>query len=623
MMKPFVGVASTLFLLSACQGPVSAPVSSAPASPAPLAATLTAPSRPAASVVAYRSPVLAPVKPEVTGDIAIVNDRVSVRVKLPPRAVPTGADFRTQALYLEPATEISASLSDSYGRSYLPAGADGNGRVAYPANGELVLSFADVLPDALIFLELQVRDASAVIPQASLASVIAHTGVSDTSGVITFQTTPTAQAMKTLLGTNAARARAIPLADLATLMNTITGYAAGPPISYTTHPTLVNTALLASDLATQLPTELTAASYRQTGATVSLDVSGLVGSDTLDVQITDAASALATGLGNGNDQLITRATPGSGLAVRVGADSGNTTQYSFAVTASPVTLSNGATTDVTIVATPADVTLDSLTPDFGAIGQTLTLSGSGFSTEAANNTVAFDGVEADVTSASADELVVTVPPGISGSVDVTVQVGSSTSAPQSFEVVPTVSNVSPGTGSTGSVITLTGTGFSTTPANNTVRFGTVAGTVTAASTTSLTVTVTEAPAGEADATVQVGNRTSTAVSFDRLPVLTSVVAPETDGGLPALVRGLTLTLTGSNFDSVLANNQVRFTLADGTTVVSATPVTASATELTVVVPAGVNQPGSVGVVVRTNAQDSTSRAATVPTVAIDFDGGFE
>lgn len=59
-------------------------------------------------------------------------------------------------------------------------------------------------------------------------------------------------------------------------------------------------------------------------------------------------------------------------------------------------------------------------------------------------------------------------------------------------VAPTISSFNPSSGLVGSTVIITGTNFSSTPANNIVRFNGVAATVTVSSATSLTVTV---PAG--------------------------------------------------------------------------------------------------------------------------------
>jgi hypothetical protein len=54
---------------------------------------------------------------------------------------------------------------------------------------------------------------------------------------------------------------------------------------------------------------------------------------------------------------------------------------------------------------------------------------------------------------------------------------------------PTISSFTPASGPVGTTVTITGTGFSTTPANNTVYFGTAKATISAATSTSLTVAV--------------------------------------------------------------------------------------------------------------------------------------
>jgi len=78
------------------------------------------------------------------------------------------------------------------------------------------------------------------------------------------------------------------------------------------------------------------------------------------------------------------------------------------------------------------------------------------------------------------------------------------SGPQS---IVTITNVSPASGSIGTPITITGTNFSPTPANNIVYFGATKTTVSAATSTQLTVTV---PAGATfePVTVTVGNLTA-------------------------------------------------------------------------------------------------------------------
>ena len=75
--------------------------------------------------------------------------------------------------------------------------------------------------------------------------------------------------------------------------------------------------------------------------------------------------------------------------------------------------------------------------------------------------------------------------------------------------VPTVTGITPTTGAAGATVTITGTNFNSTPANNTVKFSGVLATVTAATSTSLTVTV---PTGAITGTVSVTTAGGTATS---------------------------------------------------------------------------------------------------------------
>lgn len=83
-------------------------------------------------------------------------------------------------------------------------------------------------------------------------------------------------------------------------------------------------------------------------------------------------------------------------------------------------------------------------------------------------------------------------------------------SPATTTGVPTVTGMSPSSGLVGTVITITGTNFSSTPANNTVKFNGTLATVTAATATSLTVTVpTGATTGIVTVTTAGGTATST------------------------------------------------------------------------------------------------------------------
>ena len=124
----------------------------------------------------------------------------------------------------------------------------------------------------------------------------------------------------------------------------------------------------------------------------------------------------------------------------------------------------------------------------------------------------------------------------------------------SIAVVPTVTGVSPPSGPVSQVVTVSGTGFSTTPGNNTVTFGSAGnGTVTAASPTSLTVTTPGTGSGAVNLTVTVNGQTSTnsvAYTFIDKPIAANkpgVVIPYGSTGTPIDLSG---SITGGPHSSI-------------------------------------------------------------------------
>ncbi len=524
-----------------------------------------------------QSPVLEPVQIRPQGSISVRNNKVNVNIQLPP--LPDS--FKTQALDLSAAAKIVATVTDSHGKTYQPDGHTA-GEVDYPITGALNLTFSDIIPDALLMVELQVKDGTGNIPQANLASVVSQTGTADVNAVINFQTTPTALAMKALVATDADRARLIDLPALVTKMAEITGVSGTTPnFSYTTHPTLVNTAQMATDLAGSQPALLTAADYRLNGATVAVTVQGLVGSDTMEVQVTDAASARATALGNGLTA-IAGATPGTGVNVLMGATTApaNSTQYTFAASTNPLTLTESATVAVTVTATPVAINVTNMAPAFGTVGDTITLTGTGFSTVAANNTVKFGSITVPTTDVTVNgtgtQITAKVPDGIFNTQSVTVEVGATTSNGSDFEVTPRITSLDVGFAKIGGNVEIRGDGFSTTASENIVRFGSVlASNVTVLTSKHLRAQVPPGLFGQPNLTVQVGNQTSTASIF-RIQGFISSISSNT--ATPDTV----ITLTGSGFSGVASDNRVRF--GTGGAVVIPTSVNAAKTMLTFAVP---------------------------------------
>lgn len=143
----------------------------------------------------------------------------------------------------------------------------------------------------------------------------------------------------------------------------------------------------------------------------------------------------------------------------------------------------------------------------------------------------------------------------------------------------------PSSGPVGTSVTIYGTGFSATPASNTVKFNGTTATVATASTTVLTTTV---PAGATNGTISVTVAGVTATSSGSFTVGTGS-APTLSSFSPAVAGyGTTVTLTGTNYDTTLINDRVTFTAAIGAV------ATATTTTITVPVP-GSAQTGPITV----------------------------
>jgi large repetitive protein len=137
----------------------------------------------------------------------------------------------------------------------------------------------------------------------------------------------------------------------------------------------------------------------------------------------------------------------------------------------------------------------------------------------------------------------------------------------------------PTRGPVGTAVTVYGSGFSATPANNTVQFNGTAATVTSSSANQLVATV---PVGATTGTISVTVGANTATSAGVFTVTTGAVgaAPTISGFSPGGgAAGTAVTVTGTNFESTPINNTLRFNNTQ------ATIATAASTQLDTTVPA--------------------------------------
>ncbi|MCL4448765.1 MAG: IPT/TIG domain-containing protein [Actinobacteria bacterium] len=195
-----------------------------------------------------------------------------------------------------------------------------------------------------------------------------------------------------------------------------------------------------------------------------------------------------------------------------------------------------------------------------------------------------------------------VGPSGGGGVNVTVTTGGGISGAVTYIYipVPTLTFISPtsGTASGGTTVTLTGTGFSTVSGGTTVDFGTgnPAISVTCPSTTSCTaVSPFGFVGGTVSVTVTTLGGTSNGVSYTYIPAPTLTSISPTSG--PAS-GATTVTLTGTNFSTTTSGTTVSFGSTAATSVSCSTTSSCSA-----VSPSGT---GTVSVTVTTS--DGTSNA---------------
>jgi YD repeat-containing protein len=178
-----------------------------------------------------------------------------------------------------------------------------------------------------------------------------------------------------------------------------------------------------------------------------------------------------------------------GRLIAVIDTTGDTATYSYDAVGNLLAIDRYGSTTVSVIA---------FTPSSGSVGTTVTISGTGFSATPASNTVTFNGTTATVSSASTTQLVVTVPSGATtGTISVTAPAGSDSSS-SSFTVgssnAPTIASFTPTIGVAGTSVTISGTNFQTTSANNRVLFNLSGLTPSSSTSTSLSTTVPGATA---------------------------------------------------------------------------------------------------------------------------------
>lgn len=133
-------------------------------------------------------------------------------------------------------------------------------------------------------------------------------------------------------------------------------------------------------------------------------------------------------------------------------------------------------------------------------------------------------------------------------------VGNLLSISRTSSATVSILHFTPDRGVAGTSVTIYGTGFSSVPNEDTVRFNGVAATVTSAAATRLVVAV---PQNATTGTISVTSPSGTATSAKPFTVAANA-APTISGFTPSVApAGVAVTISGTNFESTPSNNKVR------------------------------------------------------------------
>jgi hypothetical protein len=178
----------------------------------------------------------------------------------------------------------------------------------------------------------------------------------------------------------------------------------------------------------------------------------------------------------------------------------------------------------------SDPSITSLSPTSGAVGTEVTITGSNFGSTQGSSTVTFNGTVASASTWGETSISTTVPSGATtGNVIVTVNGVASNGA--TFTVtapVPTISSLSPTSGSVGASVTITGSNFGSSQGSSTVAFNGTAASVSTWSNTSIAAKVpTGATTG--NVVVTVSGVASNGVNFTVTTPVAGAIEPSNFG----------------------------------------------------------------------------------------------
>ena len=250
---------------------------------------------------------------------------------------------------------------------------------------------------------------------------------------------------------------------------------------------------------------------------------------------------------------------------------------------------------------PPAPTVTSVSPSVGSAagGATITITGTDL---AGATAVSVGGTAVNFSVISPTSITATTPAHTAGAVSIDVTTVGGTNPPNTlYNYSPTVTPSTSNLAINAITLTITGTGFDTIAANNTVSLSSGTGTVTSATATQLTVTLNKAPT---PGTLGVVVTTNDISSGNELPAANIVEVPDITSISPAAGP------TGGG--NVITINGVRFTNVTGVSIggIAATNYTVvNGQKITATIPAGVF--GPVNVLVTTIDGTNSTTAKTL------------
>jgi hypothetical protein len=220
---------------------------------------------------------------------------------------------------------------------------------------------------------------------------------------------------------------------------------------------------------------------------------------------------------------------------------------------------NEAALTVTPAIPPVIPHIDTVTPPSGSAGTQVTISGTGFGAPQGSGYVLLGNAYGKVESWNDTQIIATVAPS-SQSGGVVVRHGSQQSNYIEFIVsTPTIANVVPASGISGTLVTITGSGFGTDQGNGKVFIGNRDGVVTSWSNTQITAEVAE---GAVSGKVQIIQNGTLSNDFPFTVVVPQITAVTPNPAEP----GNTITIDGSGFGTIQGSGQLWLGSAQGTIV---------------------------------------------------------